>query len=89
MDWSALEVGEDDLARQHPTRAQLKAGGQDVCVLQDAFAGFELQREDAIGWRGEVTDVRGNPRVQIEVFGEWFSLDDDEHIAPIVQEGAL
>ena len=51
-----------------------------------AFPDFELTVEGSVGWRGLVTGKRGSgENVQVEVFGAWFRLHDDNRIRPITQ----
>lgn len=86
LDWAELEVITAELAASHPEYAQLV--GADVCVMAAAFPEFELQRRNAIGWRGQVSAIRGRAgvRAQVEVFGVWWRLADAAHIRPIIQE---
>lgn len=85
-DWSELEVTSAALAASHPAYSQLV--GADVCVMAAAFADCELERRNAIGWRGQVSAVRGRPgaQAQVEVFGVWLQLADTQYVQPIVQE---
>ena len=54
--WAHLEVGSGELAASHPPYSQLAT--QDVCVMAAAFASdFELTSQDAVGWRGQVSDL--------------------------------
>ena len=86
-DWSQLEVGSAALAQGYPAYADLL--GSDVCVMGAAFAPeFVLHTRGAVGWRGEVTDVRGRSiaHAQVEVFGTWFALSDVQRMRPIRPE---
>ena len=83
--WADIEVGSEELAEDHLPFAALL--GSDVCVLPPAFPGFQLQMQDSIGWRGEVTGRRRKAGgiVQVQVFGAWFDLNDARRICPIEQ----
>ena len=87
LDWSELEVTSAALAESHPAYSQLsELVGADVCVMAATFAGCDLERRNAIGWRGQVSRVRGRPgQAQVEVFGVWLQLADTEYVRPIVQ----
>ena len=85
VDGAALEVTKANLATEHPPYDELV--GSDVCVLQAAYSGEQLQNRSAVGWRAQVTAKRGGPtRPQVSVFGSWFNLKDAATIAPIEQE---
>ena len=74
----------DTLAEAFSVYARLV--GADVLIMETAFASeYVVTSQDAIGWRGEVTEVRGGSvaRAQVKVFGSWFALSDTTRVRPI------
>ena len=88
-EWVEREVGRSELAEHFSNWRNLV--GTDVCVMADRngrMAGnglvVLLTQERKVGWRGEVTDKRGSSRAaEIEVFGQWYALDNDTQVRPI------
>ena len=82
--WSELEVASTELVQDHPQPFELL--GADVCVMVAAYPADTLTHSGAVGWRALITHTRGRAsKLQVRVFGSWFSLADENFLKPIKQ----